>query len=756
MLQLNKRFPVGYKLSFVAYLVLILWLFSPYLFLNKIVSPHRQYIEIGLPDTHLEHELIENRKFNDYTNAYIPEISEHFNGTRSNWLTLWTNKNELGRPIYHISGFSPAYLPSWVITKFTNSPRQFITILSLLLCFLSGLFVILFCREVGLSPVASLIAGSSLAASPPFMYWLTFPMFSAVWCWAAGALWALTRIAGKPDLLGWIALAFSSYSLLMTAYPQLVIFHAYILASYGLHLIYKKYLSRQRNIGQFLIFATSAAITGIAIALPVYIDLAHLSYESARVAPDPSFFTAVLPKFSTLSEVLQFALLSTVPELFGNPIAPDFPFPYNGLSIPLLSLFFSVICLLAAYKKTWVWWLIIAAFCLFAFFQPLYVLGVKYLGFNLSRSNPLGSIVLPLAIIVAYGADALITHPPSKRSSRIVGSAVTCVVAVIAVGLIFGFFENLSIRWAAGSAMLILAGLLAAQCHKVHPVLLMSALIAVVISTSYPLMLRHDPTQIATTSPLIEQVRRNLPEGSRFAIATPGIAALPPNLNASLGLASVHSYNSLSPRRYHTLINALGGEVQTYGRWNSTISPDYSDFMFWMSNIGLMLSPQPLSHQNLAYLAEEAGIYLYKVISRMGEALQVVPSTWNDAEGSNLYLGDPRLSTGHTASKISDQGDILEFEVSSSQPSILVLSQKFHRSWQAQAYIQSKWKPARTAVVNDVFQGVILPPNTQRVRLEFTPWVRHTWIAHIFWSLLFGILALALCHKRYFQSAKER
>jgi hypothetical protein len=63
---------------------------------------------------------------------------------------------------------------------------------------------------------------------------------------------------------------------------------------------------------------------------------------------------------------------------------------------------------------------------------------------------------------------------------------------------------------------------------------------------------------------------------------------LPPNLNAELGLASVHSYNSLSSKRYHELLGTLGGEAQTYGRWNVSIDPDYSSGNFdeqYRSNI---------------------------------------------------------------------------------------------------------------------------------------------------------------------------
>jgi hypothetical protein len=108
-----------------------------------------------------------------------------------------------------------------------------------------------------------------------------------------------------------------------------------------------------------------------------------------------------------------------------------------------------------------------------------------------------------------------------------------------------------------------------------------------------------------------------------YAVALPGLTVLPPNLNATLGLPSIHSYNSLSSRRYHALIEALGGEVNTYGRWNRSISPDYDSAIFWMSNISLMLSPTKLQHDNLDYLGQAGGAYLYRVLSGMGCCLQV-------------------------------------------------------------------------------------------------------------------------------------
>jgi hypothetical protein len=747
MTRLNYR---GALLCYVLFFLVLIW---PYWLSGDVIAPHRHFSELAIADQ-TGSKQINNRKFSDFTNGYIPEISEHLNGARSGWLTLWVAQNELGRPAYQISGFSPAYMPTWLISKGTDNPWKYITILSLGTCFLAGLFILLFAREAGLSPLSGLIAGLGLAASPLFMYWLTFPMFPAIWCWAAGALWAVTRLAKFPDFLGWGMLAFSGYSLLMTAYPQPVVFHAYLLAGYGLWLAYHQARISRLALAKFLALAASALVVGGALAFPVYRDLFILSSESARVAADPSFFTMVLPKFASFTELVRFFVLSTVPEIFGNPIAPSFPFSYDGLSVTLIVTFFAVVASLTAIQKTWGWWLAILVLCMLAFVQPLYVLGVKYFGFNLSRSTPLGSIMLPLTIITAFGIDALAKRTQSRQFASAVFASGAVTLVVIAIGVAFGISQHAPIRWGLVAGLLLLSGLLIAQYDRTRPLLLMLALASVLVMTSYPLMLKQEPAEIAMTSPLVEQVRGNLPPGSRYAVAAPGVSVLPPNLNATLGLASVHSYNSLSSTRYHTLIKSLGGEVQTYGRWNGAISPTYAGAMFWMSNIGLILSPEKLDHENLESLGEESGIHLYRVVSRMGESLQVMPPQLN-MSATKMVLHDPRSMVTSTPVKILDQGDVLEFEVKPSAPSVFLLSQKFHRDWEALAETDHGWQAAQTVEVNGVFQGVLVPQDTRRVRLEFKPLARYAWIAHVFWLLLL-LLAGFKSRQGYRRKALEK
>ncbi|MBW4710823.1 hypothetical protein KX928_23780 [Roseobacter sp. YSTF-M11] len=734
-----------YKAAVFGYFLFVFVLFLPFL-AGDVVAPHRQAAEVGLTHETYEDARRENRKFSDYTSAYIPEIQEHIMAPRSGWVALWTKQSELGRPLYQISGFSPVYLPSWVIFQITEDPRRMVTILSLSNTVLAGFFMMLFAREVSLRPIAGWAAGVTLAASPVFMYWLTFPMFSAVWCWAAGALWATTRLAQKPEALTWSVLAFSCYSLLMTAYPQPVVFHGYILFIYAIFMT-----SRQKTLvsaSVFLVLLLLAVMVAVALAAPVYIDLLKVASESARLKPDASFFTQVLPQMSNLSDAVQFMALSTVPELFGNPVSSQFPWPYNGLSLTPLALFFVVICGLTAFRKTWGWWLAIAVMLLFAFMHPLYVFGVHYLGFNLSRSTPFGSMILPLTILLAFGLDVIARTSHRAARRRLAWIAGICGLVALALGIALGVLTETNIRWKALPVFLLLTGMLFLYAVTLRPVFLIAAVVVSLVAQSYPLMLRQDPARIATASALTEKVRRHLPDGSRFAIVSSDIHVFPPNLTAGLGLASIHTYNSLSSRRYHALIERLGGEMQTYGRRNTAISPDYGSLDFWMSNIGLVLAPAEISHPNLEPLGSEVGVHLHRVKARMHTGMQVF-HTSPDPGVPQIGLVDFRAAQRHKPVTVSlDQGDLLEFRIASARKSMLVLSQRFHSDWKGFARVDQNWQPVGTVEVNGVYQGVDIPKGATHIRLSFEPFTRHAWVSNVFWGALLSALMVAQLIKK--------
>jgi len=727
----------SYRIAFALYLLLFVLLTFNYWGRGEVVAPYRQHAELGLADDVTAHQR-ENRKFSDFANGYIPEVQPQVAGTAPGWLPLWSKQNELGRPLFHTSGFSVAYPPSWVIAHLSGNPWRFMTVLSLSIVFLSGVFVLCFCRETGIVPMAGLLAACSLAYSPFLTYWLTFPMFGAALCWSAMGLWGLARLARRADLLSWSILAFSAYSLPMTAYPQMVVYHGYLLAAYGLVVLCRQWRSDRQAALRYLLYAVSAVVLGGALALPVYLDVAGEVKESLRVMPPASFFTVVLPRFATVLDASRFMAFSTVPELFGQPMASTFPYSYNAISITLPVLFFAVAALFTRLRQHWGWWLAVIILLLLTFVDPIYVFGVQHLGLNLSRTNPLCCLLLPLTIITAYGVDGLLKEPFAARRARALWFAAGVVLLVLAGACLLSRMAGLPLRPRVLLGMAVMLLLLLWQFRSKHPALLLAVTAVSLVITTAPLMLHQDLRQIATSSPLAEKIRSELTTGARFAVAAPGVPVLPPNLNASAGLASVHSYNSLSSRRYHALIQSLGGEVLTFGRLNNSIAPDYGSAMFWMSNVGAMLSVAPLAHPNLRLIGDEAGIHVYKVLDRMGDAIQL--ATGADGTASELALDDPRKSLRLPVVKRLDQTDVLAFDVTPGQVSWLVLSQKYHRDWQAQVLLGGNWQDAPTGQVNGVFQGVKLAPEATQVRLQFKPYVRYAWVAHAFWLLVAALL----------------
>jgi hypothetical protein len=117
--------------------------------------------------------------------------------------------------------------------------------------------------------------------------------------------------------------------------------------------------------------------------------------------------------------------------------------------------------------------------------------------------------------------------------------------------------------------------------------------------------------------------------------------------------------------------------------------------------------------------------------------------------GSGIEIADPRTVVSSHPIKTVDQGDVLEFDVQEGEASLLVVSQKFHRDWHAQAFTPSGgWADVETVPVNGIFQGVFLPVEASKARLQFLPCVRHAWIAHCVWLLVAVVLGFRSLRSR--------
>ena len=295
------KWPGNYSFAVLLYSVFLAALYFPFWGQGEVVSPHRQATELAAIDSP-DDAHIENRFFSDFYRGFLPVITGHCSEPRSGSLALWTKKNALGKPMRQVFGFSPSWLPAFLIFKITSNPFLFITIFSLSSVYLMGLFIILFCKEMSLSPIAGLIGGTALATSPIVSFWLTFPMMLATWCWSAGVLYGIVRLSRKSDGWGWLVTSFSVYSLLLSGYPQAVIFHACIFTVFAGWTFSKLIFADKKNGILRLLFFLTACFVGILPALPVYVDLLATMLNSQRISPDQSYFTGVLPFIHNLTD----------------------------------------------------------------------------------------------------------------------------------------------------------------------------------------------------------------------------------------------------------------------------------------------------------------------------------------------------------------------------------------------------------------------------------------------------------------------
>jgi hypothetical protein len=226
---------------------------------------------------------------------------------------------------------------------------------------------------------------------------------------------------------------------------------------------------------------------------------------------------------------------------------------------------------------------------------------------------------------------------------------------------------------------------------------------------------------------------------------------LQPNLNATVGLPSVHTYNSLSSQRYQALVAALGGTTAIHGRHNLVVAPRYGAPATLLAGIAVVGSPTPVRHPALDPLPSATpGVHLYRVGTYRGCCLRL-PRT---ATGDSLPLGVLADADWDAATLRVDAGDRLELELApSAGPGVLVLPRAFHPQWRARSLDARGGHALRTLAADGIFLAVELPAGTRSVIVEFQPYVRFAWIAHAFFLALAALLALRALARRRVRSS---
>lgn len=681
-------------------------------------------------------QACEQRKLADYEEEFLPEISNQLTLPHTGFLVTRNEYTELGRPAKHLTGNTPANLFTWVHYQLSHDPYRILTNLAVSQWWLLGVFVLLVCQLWGIDVRAGWVAAVSVVTTPFVLYWLSFPMHVATLCWGAGLVYAVTRVVQRPDAWGWLITAFCIYSMVLMGYPQTTVYSVWMLVGYVMLACVPLWRLRDwRAIGQRVGVLLSAGLVGVMLCTPVLWDAYQRYRDSQRYWIGDEFFMQAVQYIRSWDAVWLYTMLRLVPEVFGNPIAADFPLEFDGASWPLITIGFMVL----AWHQRWYqsrYWLIVTGVLTVLTVVPALFAWVIHIvpGFRLSAWTPLWSAVLPIAYSVAWGADALIRTTPALMR-RVMASIGGSVFALVLLGIGLAWYLHLAVDGWRVVGLLGVVGVWWCWRWRMLDATLVVGMVLVVVVCAMPLIRTQSPTTMIRQTPLTRILQRELAGGARYAIVSGQLGhLLSPNYNALLGLASVHAYNNFYPTAYVNLVTQLGGKITVYGKLNKFVSPDPQNINFWMSNIAVVLHDQPIDAPNLSLIRTEHDIYVYRVRAPMGSAWRINAVVLPGVD--DIRINDYRNPQPLVWQVVVDQGDVVEYALAPhAQQSLLVRSTLYERGWYAQILQpDGTWRAARTVSVNGIFLGVPIPANATGVRFHYQTAVQWMWVSHLIWG----------------------
>ena len=716
---------MSYRSAFFVLFGVFVLHFSRILFYGEVIFPHDNSLEVGLSEKP-NGTRISNRKFSDESSVFIPELANNLSFNRKSWLATWNSHVQLGRAAFH-GALSRAFALTNLLSCFTSSPFVLYTALILLTVGLTAGFSLLFLRSLGLHPVACGCAALGLGFTTLISYWLCFVMFVSAICWTVCLLWLITEFTRKPSWPVALGLAFATYCLLMSGYPQVTILSAYTTGAYALIRLVQMSGTRREKLRTMLaMFGCAGA--GVLASLPVYLDLLFVAKDSARLGDvSDSFFLGILPPCRKLQETASFLITLFDWSWLGNAIDPKYPLHFNGMSFTPIYGSLIWLSFILKRRRAVLFWQIVLIVCLAGtIFPAVYLFAVHHLGFGLSRIQLLFGGIVPGFVLSAFTVDAIF-RGELRLTIRSAAWLLAPLVAESVVALLV--WHRLSIDAVAVAAtFLLVAALLGFIYWRSIPLLIGVAVVSTLLY-GRALILSRPLETIHVSSKLIDAIKAHAPGGDRFAIADSAITVLPPNQEALFGLNSVNSYDSLSSRRYQELVrhwSAAG--TGTYGRHFRflDVRRALADQGFPFSGVHLILSARPLATDQLTLATEANGIKLYETITRPIELLQTQRFQFsNGGEAAIDPLVGPANLQSHRVEVLSD---FQKVEVTASpQETLLFVSQQYHRAWRA----TSHQRLLRTVTVNGFYQGIVLPPFTDEVELSFRPFVLWSWVPQL-------------------------
>ena len=298
-------------------------------------------------------------------------------------------------------------------------------------------------------------------------------------------------------------------------------------------------------------------------------------------------------------------------------------------------------------------------------------------------------------------------------------------------------FQSLTTLPAHSQAARIVASALGLCIRKRSPLgfILVSATTLLAYGSSTALL--RPLSTICRRSPLTDALRETSDGSCRYACVSP-MTALPPNEEGLFGICSIHCYDPLMSRRFQRVVKTwskaeVNGDGRVYQCLDRDSLADKAEDLS-MAGVKYLVTEEPLTVPWVEPAGKVDHFFIYRNRSPLRMRFQTDAFKLDNRQAA-------RLTTAATPNDrpvdcVANSSDRMRLSTAAlNDDSLLFLSQQYHDYWLASC----NGRQLKTVIVNDFYQGVILPPGTEQVELQFLPWARWSWIP----QLGFAVLGLA-------------
>ncbi|MCB0195514.1 MAG: YfhO family protein [Anaerolineae bacterium] len=574
----------------------------------------------------------------------------------------------------------------------------------------------------------------------------------SVSAWLPWVLWGLRVALDRPfrAALRPIALAALAFALaILAGHPQTVLYIVYLSLAYTLFRGFYDHLRTTESEAKAEAKAKKNQKASISVARNVIKNLGvwfviitlGMSMAAAQLLPTLEFIERSLRaelSYEAVSAGLPLTELVSIlyPGFFGG--SPE----YVGIASLVL---IALALLLARPRGEVIFWAGAGLLSLLlAFGSNLFVYPIFYLlapGFDAVRQQERAFLIYSFSAAVLAGLGAaVLVGPLSKRAHLILATFERRLrtVAVIAIVMTALFIYGSTAATARGDAVNLFFGVLR---HHLFGLLILGGMLLVVMArrrhwlprswgfgllaalVAYNLFTVNwqfnlEPGQPLSPSPTVRFLQEHL-DPPLGRVTSGGL------LSGGNSAASVYNLQDLTGNTPLQLAS-VDAFVQQIPAWR----------MWQLMNVRYIIDERDVGDSGLPLAFEDAGLYVYQmgdpferawlvgeveVVPDMADALERIANDDFDLQRKAVIakpLADDLAGNPEgTVNQVEFTPTTLRLQVDVSSSQLLVISQIFYPGWRATV----DDAPVELLQVNGVLQGVVVPPGSHTVHLEFWP-----------------------------------